>query len=104
MNYFDFKTNWNNKLDCQYFTTLRLSDKKIPGEHIEIKLKGDHHCLAQVVDRKKILLNQINSFIAGIDTGYSVEECKTILKTMYKNKRVNWDTQLICLYLIRRTS
>lgn len=41
---------------------------------------------------KTMKLHQVNEFIARLDTGYNVEEfCKTV-KTMYKNKGVDFET------------
>jgi hypothetical protein len=52
-----FSHNWNNKLDCHAFTTLRRSN---PRRYAAI-----------------------SDFITWIDTGYSLDECKGILRKMY---------------------
>ena len=46
-------------------------------------------------------LHQINEYIARIDTGYSADECQNIIRTMYKNKRIDWNTQdlALCLFV-----
>ena len=95
-----FSYNWNNKLDCNYFTTLRLSDRFNIGDKVRIFLKQENKGTGIIIDKKAIMLNQINNFIAGIDTGYTVEETKNILKRMYKN--VDWECQDIYLYLIKK--
>ncbi len=98
----NFFTNWNQKLDCKAFTTLRLSDRYIVSDKIEIKLKNKPHSYGEIIAKKYFLLKDITEWIAYIDTGYSKTECQDILKKMYKNKNINWTTQNIYLYLIRK--
>ena len=95
-----FSYNWNNKLDCHSFTTLRLSDKYKIGDVYNILLRGkighyENKGKAKIIDNKSFLLNDINEFIARLDTGYSAEKCKQILTAMYKNKNVDWSKQKI---------
>lgn len=96
-----FSTNWNNKLLCNYFTTLRLSDRFKVGEKYLILLKKKQIGTGEIIAKKYLKLNQINDYIAGLDTGYNAQKCKEILKTMYKNKLIDWETQTLVLYLIR---
>jgi len=98
----EFSYNWNNKLDSDFYTTLRLHnpDKYVLGRIYDVKLKGKSHHKAVLVSGKILKLANINEFIADLDTGYSVEECKNIIKKMYPN--ANWDTQDIGLYLMQK--
>lgn len=96
----NFSYNWNNKLDCKYFTTLRLTKKYNINDKIEISLKNKTICKGTIIDKKAFGYNKINNFIAGIDTGYSVQETKDILKRMYKN--VDLESKLFYLYLIKK--
>lgn len=83
-NVFEFNYNWNNKLQCKVFTTIRLqNDKYVIGDKYEILLKKDRLGTAQILDIKNMFLKDINEYIAGIDTGYSAEECKNIILKMY---------------------
>lgn len=80
-----FSHNWNNKLGCDCFTTIRLHNPQ------KYKVKQVYHILlndnlikeAIILDIKTISFSQINNFIAYLDTGLSVEECKGLLKRMY---------------------
>lgn len=87
-----FSTNWNKKLNCDFFTTLRLrNDKKYQvGSVHKIMLKENgvfrDYGKATVVALRILRLHQLNEFICGLDTGYSVDETKNILHTMYKEK------------------
>jgi len=104
----DFNHNWNKKLDATAFTTIRLrNDYKYKiGAEFYINLKYENRNInkgeARCVDVKYLKLDQINNFIAYLDTGYNVAECRRILKTMYKNYMppINWETQELSLVLL----
>jgi len=96
-----FSTNWNNKLDCNYFTTLRLSDRFKIGGKYPVLLKKKQIGTGEIMAKKYLYLKQINDYIAYLDTGYNATKCKEILRTMYKNKLIDWNNQQIVLYLIR---
>ena len=96
----DFSYNWNNKLSSTFFTTLRLlSPKYQVGKTFQVRLKGKDLCIVQCVDFKMLMIDDINSYIAGLDTGYSVPECKSIIKKMYPTK--DWTTQRLVLVLFQ---
>lgn len=102
MNYINFSYNWNNKLDNLAFTSIRLrNDEKYHiGKTFEVVYqkmgKGAHEIRAI----KHLKLDEINEFIARIDTGYSSAKAINILKTMYKNKNIDWDRQQLSLLLL----
>ena len=101
MNEIKFQSNFNRKLCCECFSTLRLSGKHQINDVVLITLKDKERGLAVVMDKQEISLNMITDSLAYIDTGYNAEETKKILKTMYKNKNVNWDTQIIYFYVLK---
>ncbi len=96
-----FSYNWNKKLECDFFTTLRLFNpvKYGIGNKLIIELKAEQKKIAEVVGHKKVMLDDINEFIAGLDTGYSVIETKNILRRMYPS--VNWKTQGLSFVLLK---
>lgn len=101
-----FSYNWNNKLNCKFFTTLRRfnQEKYQAGEIYHIILKSRDRWVtdfgrAVAVDIKTIKGDNLNEFICGLDTGYSVEEAKGILKRMYKQDSV--DDMLFNLILLK---
>jgi len=53
----------------------------------------------KLISIKRMKLNDINEYIARLDTGYSAIECRDIIRKMYKNKRVNWETQYLAYLL-----
>ena len=96
-----FSYNWNNKLDCKVFTTLRLSSKYEVGDLVEVKLNSLYKFNAIIIGKKVIKMEKINDYIAYLDTGYDTDECRGILKKMYKD--VDWTTQNLYYYLVKRT-
>lgn len=87
----EFSTNWNNKLDCKAFTTLRLHNErkyKIGCEYA-IRFKGTIIKTAIIEEIKHVTLNSLNPFICFLDTGYSVSEVKEILQKMYPILKTN---------------
>lgn len=94
-----FSTNWNNKLDCKAFTTLRLYDGFKVGEILDIDFRNEHIKQVEVIGKKPVYINQINDYIAYLDTGYSREECIGILKKMHPD--VNYETTPFTFYLLR---
>ena len=105
MHTLNFSHNWNNKLANMAFTTLRLSNAKYEkGSKWAVRFKGQYRPkLAQILEKKQIKLAEINEYIARLDTGYSKAECQQVLRTMYKNSAVNWDTQKIDFILLAYT-
>jgi hypothetical protein len=97
----NFSYNWNNKLDCLAYSTIRLHKPiyKI-GETYDILLKKEFKHKAQIVEIRNLKLNQLNEFIAHLDTGYSLGELKAILKKMYP--KVNFETQQLSFILLKK--
>jgi hypothetical protein len=103
-----FQTNWNKKLGCDYFTTLRLANpaKYQPGAQHKVLLleKGiwRDYGFAEVVSIRNLRIHQLNEFICGLDTGYGVDETKNILYTMYKDKVTDVNKAEFNLVLYRK--
>lgn len=103
MDNLNFGYNWNGKLNCNCFTTIRLHNEKrfYPGARFEITLENRPKGSAKVLQIKPFLFDKLNEFTARIDTGYPLEDCKKMLKQMYKNEPLlNWQTQLFDLVLL----
>lgn len=96
----DFSNNWNNKLDNIYFTTIRLYNQKkyTTKNNFNITLQHQFIKKAVIVDIRIIYLSEINDFIAGLDTGYTVAECKNIFKRMYP--KIDFTTQKLQFILL----
>ena len=81
-----FSQNWNNKLDCNFFTTIRLFSKKYQvNETYEIDLNNEIKCKAIAIDVRPIKVDSLNDFICYLDTGYNKEETIAMFQKMYSN-------------------
>ncbi len=97
-----FTTNWNNKLNCDNFTTLRLSGRLNVGDLVEVVDRGVSKGMYKILDRRRLEnIEKINDWMARLDTGYPAEETKAIIKRMYKDIK-DWDRQPIYYYLVGR--
>ena len=95
----DFSYNWNNKLDCKAFTSIRRTDKYNIDDIIQVYLNDKYLFNVQVIGKKYLIMNDINDYIGYLDTGYSAEETKNILKDIYKNEPKSFN---IYYYLFKR--
>lgn len=86
-----FSYNWNNKLNCDCFTTLRLhnSNKFKEGNTFKIVLKQhgqeNNIGLAKVSKVYPTRLQNLSDHACMLDTGYTKEDTINIVKNMYKN-------------------
>lgn len=100
-----FSTNWNGKLNCDYFTSIRMwnENKYFVSSVFKLYLKNRYKCDVQIVEIKKITLTQLNDWMAWLDTGYSAATTRDILRKMYKNKRfVNLDIQPFAYIMFKK--
>lgn len=94
MNEIKYSNNWNKKLDCDVFTTIRISnDKYQVGSEYSVNLRNREYKRVTIIGKKTILMSDINDWIAGLDAGMGAEEFKRFLKKMYHGKNLNWETQ-----------
>ena len=104
----NFSTNWNRKLDCDVFSTIRLWKPEVhyQGREVDIydrsvtpprfKGRGRYELVSQV------LISQLKPAIAMLDTGYSLEETQNIIRTMYYKTMSNIETQPLAYIIIRK--
>lgn len=107
----DFSTNWNNKLSCDVFTSIRLKGGKysVGNKYVVRLLKRSEHNAgylyeiikhAECISISEFKLGELKEWIARLDTGYSAKECKEIIQKMYSKKNIDWDKQVLvcCLF------
>lgn len=103
-----FSYNWNNKLNCESFTTLRLQNKKyFPGSRFQIVLQQGQSELslgiAEVEEVYRVIPMQLTNLTCRQDTGYSKEETLRMMANMYKNvPGFNVATSAMHLVLLRK--
>jgi hypothetical protein len=89
-----FTRNWNGKLDCHVFTTLRLPSRKYKvGDVHEIWLNNKFHKFAKIKEISQLKITEIDEYIAGQDTGLSASKARELLQRMYANYTLDWNTQ-----------
>lgn len=86
-----FSTNWNHKLYCTCWTTIRLKNdrKYVRGQVYEVYLKDEFLGSAQLIGIRQISRGKINEYISHLDTGYDVPAVQDILGKMYGRDRDN---------------
>lgn len=86
-----FSYNWNNKLNCKAFTTLRLHNqtKYRVGKLFEIELNGKPMGKAILQEVRTASLKHLNEFVCFIDTGYSRAQTIGMLQKMYPKIDLN---------------
>lgn len=95
-----FSFNWNNKLNCYCFTSIRIKndDKYIMNENYEIILKGKIIKKARLINIKDFKLKDIPEITAFLDTGYNKEDTINILKEIYGEEKANKVTFSLLLF------
>ena len=84
----NFSYNWNGKLNCTFFTTLRRAnpEKYRVGSRFAVEFKNSQLGIVEVVDCKNVTLNSLNDWVLALDTGYTGNAGKDIFRKMYKLK------------------
>lgn len=97
----DFSCNWNNKLNCKAFTTIRLFNAKTKvGNSYNIRLKGEVIKTAIVRDIKTFRLPQLTEYMAYLDTGYSKIETTGIITKIYQSRFADVEAQTFMFILL----
>lgn len=94
-----FSKNFNNKLDCTFFTTFRVSDKWKIDENVIILL-NDHFKIGKIVDVKKIHISSLTDWHCYLDAGASKIDTLLLLDQYY-NIDVKSENSYVFYYLIR---
>lgn len=87
-----FTTNWNNKLHCKAFTTIRMRNDSVYHEFARLKVEYEKEGIsfeAEVLRVKPFMLDNLTNHDAFLDTGYNKTVTISIIETMYKNKNIN---------------
>lgn len=90
-----FSSNYNSKLDCAGWSTIRLrNDKKWHlNNDYAIILKEIPIYVAKLVSIKHFLLELLTPAMSYLDCGYSPKETQELIRTMYKKYNIDWSKQ-----------
>lgn len=91
INSISFGTNWNSKLNCSAFSSIRLrNDKKfILGHEYQVILKDQPIFVCRLVAISHFMLDGMSDAMSFIDTGYNKKETIAMIEKMYKNKDID---------------
>ena len=86
-----FSNNWNGKLNCHCFSTIRIANaqKYVIGNEYLITLTKPVEipvCDGIIASITPFRLDKLTEGMARLDTGYGVEECRNIMRSMYGEK------------------
>lgn len=91
----EFSTNWNGKLHCTIWHTLRRTARFDVGDRVEISIKGKLLGVAECIMKIRYPnMATIPEEICLLDTGYGQAETQSILQRMYKDE----DPALVPIY------
>lgn len=103
MNEIKFSNNWNNKLDCDYYTSIRVrSEKYVVGNVFKVFLKNTLHHEAELIRVIPISLDNINDLMAYIDAGMDSIKLRYMLSKMYYHK-VDIDKEVFVYLLFEKS-
>lgn len=97
INRITFGYNWNGKLNCDYYTTIRLHNPKkwAVGDIKEVWLasgaKWEQIESVEIIGVKTFRLEQLTDWMAYLDTGYSRANALKIFRNMYKQENPEMD-------------
>ena len=100
----EFSTNWNNKLDCKCFSTIRIYNptKHFKNNLFEIYLQRKYKGKAVVLGVIITYLDQLSDYICYLDTGYNKAETVELIQKMYKSKNIDFKKQQITILLLQK--
>lgn len=82
-----FSNNWNNKLTCNSFSTIRLiAQWHKPGIIVNVNFQDMFAFRCTIMTVARIKASQLSNAACYLDTGYNKEETINILLKMYRHK------------------
>ncbi len=108
-----FSKNWNNKLDCDCFTTIRQPNPYYKIGNVLYPVlelanqKQIGYRSATIIYTKDYLLKDIPEHICQLDTGLPKHKFDQLMMNFYKNKTVhgrpwNVDTDPLTFIILRK--
>lgn len=103
--FLDFSNNWNNKLNCFSFTTIRPNSNKYKlNDEVVVRLKDVIYCKAKLVKIRKLSIAEIIEEGVGFtDTGLGENEFYELMESFYSKKTwwKNKETKMVVLFFKR---
>lgn len=101
-NILSFTHNWNGKLFCSCFSTIRLRNdpRYYVGAEFDVQLKKQSLGLGVIRSITHFKLPRLNESMARLDTGYDAHEARQLIHTMYKNRVFDWGAQELSFIVV----
>ena len=107
-----FNYNWNNKLNCNSFSTVRIQNpnKYKVGEIYNIILSNKNgkqnvnYGFAKIMAITDFYLEKVTPAMAFLDTNYSQEQFINLVKTMYKNSQIDFTKKKMSFIVLQKTN
>lgn len=104
-----FSYNWNHKLNCQSFSTVRLWNEEkyqlLDLFEVTVKENAQHPKVSLGIARlqviNKFLLHKVTPGISFLDANLTVIDFQQLVKTMYKNKGINFKEHPMCFLVFQ---
>lgn len=101
-----FVNNWNNKLNCNAFACIRVSTTFKIGQKYRVvlqksKTESDVKGVAEVVAVKEFHLENLNEFMSYLDSGYSIEETKKIIRSIHQRFNIDYVNQMLSFVIMK---
>lgn len=99
-----FSTNWNNKLECKCFSTIRIYNpsKHFRGNQFDVFLQRKYKGKVVVLGVIKTYLDKLNDYVCYLDTGYNKAETIDLFKKIYKSKNIDFSKKQITILLLQK--
>jgi hypothetical protein len=104
-----FNQNWNEKLNCRAFTTIRApAEGHQVGNNYRVLLKGQKLGVAEVKSIRQFRLHELTDGCALLDTGYLADQAISLVRQLnyrYINKQGNeaYFNWLVLQYVSKRS-
>ncbi|MFR9501917.1 MAG: ASCH domain-containing protein [Rikenellaceae bacterium] len=101
----NFAKNWNGKLHCESFSSLRLenSEKYIVGDEEYAVWLGERvYSGAVLVSARVLPLSELTEEMAYLDTGLSLKETKELLREFYPDITEETKMHYLIFKVVRR--
>lgn len=102
MNYqtLDYSRNWNAKLFCPVYSSIRLSGRLNVGDWVEVTLNDRKHHYEQVISKLPMTIGELTDAICYPDTGKNRMQTIQIMEGMYSKTMT--DSHPMYLYHFRK--
>lgn len=106
-----FSHNWNGKLNCYAFSTIRIDGSFEVGDELKIQLTDpDTKKLLRefkgvVVTKTAFYLDTLTDQMSYLDMGVRAERGREIIKGFYEDPKAGWSqTPVYCYTIVRAES